>query len=343
MCKYQLCLTKFIVGLLFFATFAKFAQLSRTNLVSLAVAGVLTAPPLARSGDRPERLKLLFGVYLVTEVENWSNLLFPIANPKQPITDMNWLQTRSCFTYLQTVAILHSTISVMPEERLGFLEYQVNNCLPEDRVKLLAPARAEAFWQLQQHEEVCYLLSSIGAVSQLLTYAETSANDLDWLEASVYLQCVRTLEGHVVWISPWRTSSLYYRLGQQYESQGDIDQAIESYREAAFLYPTVWHTPYLAGARLYVQQGKIEDALLWLTDAVRLADNPTASFYLWQEIGRYWSSLHNEQEAYCAFRNAYKVLDEVPSQNITSHTKETFIIQYKELQTNFSQFVDYCD
>ena len=288
-------------------------------------------------------LFMLIRLQSLAKAEIWGNLSILVIDQNQLTVNSTISKVPACVTYLQTVLTLQITMSSVPEERLSFLDYQINNCLPKDRTKLLIPARAELLRQLQQHEEACYLLSSIGAASQLLTYAETSADDLDWLGASGYLQCVRTLEGHRAWISPWRTSSLYYRLGQQYEFQGDIDQAIESYREAASLYPTVWHAPYLAGGGLYVKQGKIEDAILWLTDAVRLADNPTASFYLWQEIGRYWSSLHNEQEAYCAFQNAYKILDEVPSQNITSHAKETFITQYKELQTNFSQFVDHCD
>ena len=215
-------------------------------------------------------------------------------------------------------------------------------CWPQERRKLATFWQVTAAHNQDQYGQVCDLLLEVGAAPKLLEIAERAADDENWDSVVIYLDCVQGFNSPGQWVSPYIVAQLYYKLGIHYKQIADFNKALDSFHKAAAAYPVIWHAPYIEGAQLYEQNGQQIDAINWLSAAISNTDDPTALFYLWQELGLLWLGLKEEQKALCSIAEALNIVDEIPEQNITKQARIQLEEQYTDLVNDVNNNLDKC-
>jgi tetratricopeptide (TPR) repeat protein len=236
----------------------------------------------------------------------------------------------TCPDYPTGLQLMHQS-GLTPAETLERTD-RLAACWPPERAALLAGWRAGALWALGRHQEVCDSLAAVNAAPRMLALAEQSAGAEDWAAVRVYLDCLPRLAGGDAWISPWIVAQLYFGLGQHLERNQALGPAIAAYHAAASWYPTVWATPYQAEAKLLWQQGRNEQAVSLLVDAVSRSTEPSASFQLWRQLGQYWVQRNNNVDALCAYRRAAALVDRLPAGNLSENGRRGLLQEVDVLE-----------
>jgi tetratricopeptide (TPR) repeat protein len=236
----------------------------------------------------------------------------------------------SCPDYPAGLPFLYQS-GLSPAEALQRVE-QLSACWPRERAALLSGWRADALWALGRHQEVCDSLAAVSAAPRMLALAEKSSKVEDWNAVGVYLNCLPKLVLGDTWISPWIVAKLYFGLGQHLERNQAVGEAIAAYDAAASWYPTVWAAPYQAEAKLLWRQGKQEQAVQLLVDAVSRSTDPTASFQLWRQLGQFWTQLDDRVDALCAYQKAAALADRLPAGNLSESGRRGLMQDLDALQ-----------
>jgi tetratricopeptide (TPR) repeat protein len=225
-----------------------------------------------------------------------------------------------CYTYPEVVR-LYRTVQALPEQRLAWLEHQMP-CLPPERQQFFAMWRANDLAEVGSHAEACDLLvrAQNGAELSRLAQAMYDRGEFEQLER--YLGCITELAAGGVWTSPYNVAVLFHRLGHYQEEQGRVTKAMLAYEQAAEWYPVVWAAPYISIANLLEQEGRTDEAMLLLQDAIRRSTDATASFNLWLVLGRKSEAVGDYQLAYCSYMEAQQLSNDLPLHLASMHTRK---------------------
>ena len=136
------------------------------------------------------------------------------------------------------------------------------------------------------------------------------------------MRCVDNIAKLGVWVSPWWVAELYQRLGQHYDDNGEVNDAIAAYDKASNWHPDVWATPYVRKAQLLWGQKKTDEAIDWIVAGIPRCKNATSAFYLWLELGEMMVAQAADVNGLCAYEKASDVMDQVPSQNLPDSLRQ---------------------
>ena len=223
-------------------------------------------------------------------------------------------------SYPASAAVLQNFRST-PLQKLELLDAQ-SRCWAAARPALAAGWRADALWESGRDEETCKLLTDLKAANKALAYARQSIEAGTWQRGTVYLRCVGNIAKLGVWVSPWWVAEVYQHLGQHYDDNGEVDNAIAAYGEASNWLPSVWSVPYVRKAQLLWGQKKTDEAIDWIVAGIPRCTDATSVFYLWLELGEMMTAQGADANGLCTYQKARDVMDQVPSQNLPDSLRQ---------------------
>ena len=116
------------------------------------------------------------------------------------------------------------------------------------------------------------------------------------------------------------TAEAYTFRGWAYSHLGRVDDAIAECKRAIEIDPT-FGNPYNDIGAYLIQQGKLDEAVPWLEQAIR-AERYEARAFPWANLGRIYAARGDRTQAIACFR---KALEERPGYRVAVHMLERLV------------------
>lgn len=210
--------------------------------------------------------------------------------------------------YVNLVVCALSMIPRQPDLVLELIDRHLS-FFPQRQVLLQVPL-AKAFGALGDYSQSCAILVRVGAKPVLVEMADTAYAQSDWTSLSAYLDCL-TDQTNQPGISPNHVADLYFKQAVHFEKQSELEKAKEAYNKAIAWYPTLWPDPLLRLTSILVAQGKAEQGVSLLSNALQVSEDPGTVWILARQLGLTYQDLKRMPEAYCAFDRARIAAEQV--------------------------------